>query len=60
MEAEEEIQNGDSNVNEVERGDVTMKLPLIDVNVVEQIDMVLVLKISKCLFSCERDTCCLC
>ncbi len=47
-----EIQNGDSNVNEGERGDVTIKLPLVDVDVVEQIDMVFVLKISKCIFSC--------
>ena len=46
---EQDTQNGDSNVNEREGGDVTMKLPLIDVNVVEKIDMVFMLKISKSL-----------
>jgi hypothetical protein len=38
-------------MNEGEQGDVTMKNPLIDVNVVEQKDMVFVLKISKSLHS---------
>ena len=57
MEDEVEIQNGESNMNEMEAGDVTMQLPLIDVNVVEQIDTVLVLKISKCLFTVRLVVC---
>jgi hypothetical protein len=57
MEAEAEIQSGDSTMNEGEQGDVTMKNPLIDVNVVEQKDMVFVLKISKSLHSATLVVC---